>query len=98
MHTLPRSSQNSRVKDLVDLALLVEDDQLDRQKVADALNLTFARRGTHAFPASLSASPEEWETPFRALAEECGLDSDIAIAFERVRKFVEKIINGGMNP
>lgn len=97
-YTLPRSSQNSRVKDLVDLALLVGDDRLDRQRVADALELTFARRGTHAFPASLSAPPEDWETPFRALAEECGLDSDIAVVFERVSEFFQNVIKGSMNP
>ncbi|MFP5205190.1 MAG: nucleotidyl transferase AbiEii/AbiGii toxin family protein [Acidobacteriota bacterium] len=97
-YTLPRSSQNSRVKDLVDLALLVGDDRLDRRRVVDALQLTFARRATHALPASLSAPPEDWEMPFRALAEECGLDLDIAVVFERVRTFVENLIKGGMKP
>ena len=60
-YTLPRSSQNSRVKDLVDLALLIDNDQLDRPKVVNALHLTFARRGTHALPASLSAPPADWQ-------------------------------------
>jgi hypothetical protein len=31
-YTLPRSSQNSRVKDLVDLALLIGDGRLDRRR------------------------------------------------------------------
>ena len=87
----------SRVKDLVDLALLIGDDQLDEQRIMDALQLTFARRGTHALPASLPVPPEDWETPFRALAEECGLDLDIAAVFETVRKFFENAIKGGMN-
>ena len=56
-YTLPRSSPNSRVKDLVDLALLIADNQLDRQRVIDALHLTFDRRGTHALPTSLSVPP-----------------------------------------
>jgi hypothetical protein len=96
-YTLPRSSQNSRVKDLVDLALLIGGDQLDQQRIMDALQMTFARRGTHALPASLPVPPEDWETPFRALAEECGLDLDIAAVFETVRKFFEDAIKGGMN-
>jgi hypothetical protein len=96
-YTLPRSSQNSRVKDLVDLALLIGGDQLDEQRIMDALQMTFARRGTHALPASLPVPPEDWETPFRALAEECGLDLDIAAVFETVRKFFEDAIKGGMN-
>jgi hypothetical protein len=95
-YTLPRSSPNSRVKDLVDLALLIADNQLDRQRVIDALHLTFDRRGTHALPTSLSVPPSEWQTPFRALAEECGLQTDIAAVFDNVRGFLENVLVGGM--
>ena len=95
-YTFPRNSPNSRVKDLVDLALLIADNQLDRQRVIDALHLTFDRRGTHALPTSLSVPPPEWQTPFRALAEECGLQADIAVVFDNVRKFLENVLVGGM--
>ncbi|HEV2486282.1 MAG TPA: nucleotidyl transferase AbiEii/AbiGii toxin family protein [Terracidiphilus sp.] len=95
-YTLPRSSQNSRVKDLADLALLIGDGQLDRQRAVNALRLTFARRNTHALPASLSAPPEDWQTPFQALAEECGIDSKIAAVFDRVRIFFEDAVKGSM--
>ena len=97
-YTLPRSSQNSRVKDLVDLALLIADGRLDRRRVADALQLTFARRETHTLPASLNKSPEDWQTPFRALAEECGLHSDIATVFGSVCKFFEDVIKDNKEP
>jgi hypothetical protein len=93
-YTLPRSSQNSRVKDLVDLALLIGDGRLDRGRVVNALHLTFVRRETHALPATLSTPPEDWETSFRVLAEECGLEADITAVFDRVRKFFEHAING----
>jgi len=92
-YTLPRSSQNSRVKDLVDLALLISDDRLDRARVANALHLTFARRETHALPPNLSAPPEDWQTSFRALAEECGLDPDVTGVFENVRAFFENVLS-----
>jgi hypothetical protein len=95
-YTLPRSSPNSRVKDLVDLALLIADNQLDRQRVINALHLTFDRRGTHALPISLSVPPPEWQTPFQALAEECGLQTDIAAVFDNVREFFENVLVGGM--
>lgn len=95
-YTLPRSSQNSRVKDLADLALLIGDGQLDRQRVVNALHLTFVCRGTHPLPASLSAPPEDWQTPFRVLAEECGIDSNIATVFESVREFFEDAVKGSM--
>jgi hypothetical protein len=95
-YTLPRNSPNSRVKDLVDLALLIAGNRLDRQRVFNALHLTFDRRGTHTLPISLSVPPPEWQTPFRALAEECGLQTDIAVVFDNVREFLENVLVGGM--
>jgi len=95
-YSLPRSSPNSRVKDLVDLALLIGDAQLDRRKVFNALHLTFERRRTHSLPTSLSAPPKEWQMPFRALAEECGMQADMAACFESVREFLERVLHSGM--
>jgi hypothetical protein len=86
-YTLPRSSSNSRVKDLVDLALLIGENQLNQRKTAGALRLTFERRSTHALPATLVAPPEDWQRPFEALAEECGLQTDIVEVFESVHEF-----------
>lgn len=95
-YTLPRTSANSRVKDLVDLALLIGENQLDRRKTFDALRLTFERRNTHALPITMNAPPENWQTPFEALAEECGLQTNIAGVFDSVRKFAENVLAGGM--
>jgi len=47
-------------------------------------------------PTSLSVPPSEWQTPFRALAEECGLQTDIAAVFDNVRGFLENVLVGGM--
>jgi hypothetical protein len=89
-YTLPRKSPNSRVKDLVDLALLAGDNRLDRVMAFRALRLTFERRSTHALPANINAPPEEWQTPFQTLAEECGLRTDITAVFDQVRTFLER--------
>lgn len=86
-YTLPRSSSNSRVKDLVDLALLVADNRLNQGKAVEALRLTFERRSTHDLPATLIAPPKDWQRPFEALAEECGLQKDMVEVFESVREF-----------
>jgi hypothetical protein len=71
-YTLPRNAANSRVKDLVDLALLIGAGGLDQRRILDALRLTFERRGTHDLPAGLITPPADWQTPFRALAEDAG--------------------------
>jgi hypothetical protein len=86
-YTLPRNHPNSRVKDLVDMALLISDSGLDRQRLLEALRLTFQRRKTHALPTLLEAPPSTWAVPFESLAKECGLESDILAVFERVSEF-----------
>lgn len=91
-YTLPRNSANSRVKDLVDLALLIGSGGLEKQKIVDALRLTFERRGTHDLPADLLPPPADWTIPFQALAEECGLSTDVAAVFAGVREFLEKVL------
>jgi hypothetical protein len=89
--TLPRNAANSRVKDLVDLALLIGSGGLDKQRILDALRLTFERRGTHNL-ASLLPPPADWQIPFQALAEECGLPTDVAAVFAGVQEFLEEVL------
>ena len=91
-YTLPRNAANSRVKDLVDLALLIGSDRLDKQRILDALRLTFERRGTHDLPAILSPPPSDWQVAFQALAEECGLPTDVAAVFAGVQEYLEKVL------
>lgn len=76
----------------MDLALLSGSGDLNSQRILDALRLTFERRATHVMPAELAAPPTEWQLPFQALAEECGLPNDIATVFETVREFLEKVL------
>ena len=91
-YTLPRNAVNSRVKDLVDLALLIGSSELDKRRILEALRLTFERRGTHDLPAGLIQPPADWQIPFRALAEECGLSTDVAAVFAGVQKFVQEVL------
>ena len=90
-YTLPRNLANSRVKDLVDLALLIGSGGLDRQRILDALRLTFERRRTHDL-TSLLPPPADWQIPFQALAEECGLPTDVAAVFAGVQEFLEEVL------
>jgi hypothetical protein len=91
-YTLPRSAANSRVKDLVDLALLIGSGGLDRQRILDALRLTFERRGTHDLLAVLVPPPADWQIPFQALAEECGLQTDVAAVFAGIQEYFEEVL------
>lgn len=86
-YTLPRARPNTRVRDLVDMALLLRSDQLDRQRVSNALKVVFTRRKTHPIPTELEPPPEAWEAPYRDLAADCGLPGEIGIAFADLREF-----------
>ncbi len=90
-YTLPRESQNSRVKDLLDLALLIGSGGLDKKRTLEALRLTFDRRRTHDLPSALAAPPVNWQIPFQSLAKECGLSDDIGAVFAAVRRFLQEL-------
>jgi len=94
-YTLPRSSANSRVKDLVDLALLIGSGGLSPARVSDALDITFRRRRTHELPAALLEPPRDWQGRFVALAEECQLKGDMDTVFTEVEDFFMRMVKSG---
>lgn len=91
-YTLPRNAANSRVKDLVDLALLIGSGGLNQPRTQDALRLTFERRGTHDLAAGLPPPSPDWQIPFQALARECGLPTDVAAVFAAVQEYLEEVL------
>lgn len=89
-YSLPRDGRfNSRVKDLVDLVLLIQQNSIEKSKLKKAIERTFDKRNTHEFPTTLLAPPEQWRKPFKALAESCGLAIEIDEAFECVKAFLQ---------
>lgn len=83
-YTFPREDRpDSRVKDLVDLVLLIDLGGLDPDRLKRDITDTFARRRTHAQPLRLEAPPDFWAAPFSFLAAECGIDPDIAAQLPR---------------
>jgi hypothetical protein len=91
-YTLPRiQNPNSRVRDLVDMVLLVRSNQLIPEKTREAILGTFNRRSTHPIPPFLQAPPAGWEKPFVVLAAECGLEIGIDEAFRTVGIFFRSL-------
>jgi hypothetical protein len=86
-YTVPRPSLNSRVRDLVDLYLLIASDSLNASLCAEALRLTFERRNTHDIPEELVPPPADWERPFQVLAEQCRIEIGYREAFETLLGF-----------
>lgn len=60
--------ESTRVKDLVDMALLASDSGLVHAAVAQALRETFSARGTHDVPSTLPPPPVSWQAVYPHLA------------------------------
>ena len=91
-YTTPRkNTPNTRMKDLVDLVMLVQSGKLEIDRVKKALELKFAHYRTHKLPTNLLPPPLVWEEPFAQLAAECKLETNIDKAFALVAEFYAKI-------
>ncbi len=91
-YTMPRSVPNSRVRDLVDMVLLILEAKVSPAKARAALKSVFARRKSHSVPAVLESAPDRWEKSFAEMAEECGLEINLNEGFELLRLFYSKIV------
>lgn len=89
-YTLSRRIVNSRVKDLVDLLLLLRLRGLSARNIRRAAEATFRQRGTHPFPPSFPLPDAGWNAPFRRLARECGLDVAFSEAVDEVSSYCER--------
>ncbi len=87
---------NTRVKDLVDLLVLMQRGSLDPALVRAAVDATFAARATHDVPFALPDAPESWASEFAALATETRVEVTVASeAVERLRRFWESVERKG---
>lgn len=94
-YTLPdRQTPNSRVKDLVDMALLISRLSLNSDNLLVAIQETFNRRNSHPVPSDLNKPPDNWRTPFNALSTETRLNLDIDEAFNLVQTLHLELILG----
>jgi hypothetical protein len=90
-YTMPRQgATNSRVRDLVDMVLLIHSGTLAEAKVTEAIHVTFDRRRTHTLPKALPHPPADWRNPFDALAKECRLSEGLDAAFGTLEKFLRQ--------
>ncbi|MEX1118454.1 MAG: nucleotidyl transferase AbiEii/AbiGii toxin family protein [Terrimicrobiaceae bacterium] len=90
-YTRPRERSNSRVKDLLDMTLLVKMGTLESTKLKEAIRATFDKRGSHAAPTAFPDPPDSWHLPYAHLAAECGLEWTIEESVRFVASWLARI-------
>lgn len=92
-YTLHRGDRtNTRVKDLIDLVLLIDAGIMDQERLKRDIVDTFHRRKTHPVPSKLEPPPEFWVAVFTKLAAECQIDGDIYTQFDKVARYCGEIL------
>lgn len=88
-YTLPRRGGiNSRVKDLVDLVLILDKDAPAPAFVKPAIEATFTHRGTHGIPVTIPAAPATWTSSFTAIAKQVNIsETTVEGAIARVNDY-----------
>ena len=90
-YTRPRPDRdNSLVKDLVDLLLLMRT-QMEPRRLRENIERTFAHRATHPIPPELAPPPESWRARFAELAAQCSIDIEIDSALRSVHEYVRDL-------
>ena len=90
-YTRPRQTENTRVEDIVDMALLIPS-RLDRQKTLSAMQQVFADSKDHQeIPKELSPPPVSWLKDFDLIAKRRSLPLTMSAAFETVSRFYREL-------
>ncbi len=84
---------STRVKDLVDLALIAELSPLDAVTLRREIESVFDRREAQA-PHSLPSPPPGWALPFGRLAEEVGISAELAAGHREAAAMLDPVLGG----
>jgi hypothetical protein len=85
---------STRVKDLIDLAMMGSLFSFRAGRLRRALEATFGARDTHTLPSVLPAPPLQWRVAYRRMAAEVGLDPDMSVGHEQAAAFLNPILAG----
>lgn len=86
--------RSSRVKDLIDILAIAARHSVRADRLAEATEIIFARRGTHDVPSSLPELPDSWSRSIARLLEEASMPSDSNTALENAVRFLQPVLSG----
>jgi hypothetical protein len=93
--TASRARENTRVKDLPDIALLALTGPFDSHSLRAAIQSTFDARATHALPSAMPLPPQSWRVPYARMAQENALRwTSLDEMTEVARAFLDPVLRG----
>jgi hypothetical protein len=99
LHALTRdygSRPNTRVKDLVDLLLLIHDGLLPDHDLLTVVRHVFAIRAMHPLPGEIPDPPPAWQSEYPTLAAHADLSKqDLPSALDILRAFWARTVSTG---
>ena len=94
-YTMPRERENSRVKDLPELALLAKVKRLEAAQLRRALDQTFTFRKVQKVPAALPDPPTSWSDIYARMAASEHLEwPTVSEVLDAARRFLEPVLSG----
>ena len=88
-----KNRTSSRVRDIVDMVLLIKNGKLNKDRLKQAIELTFNCYGVRKPPLYLNEPPLTWKASFLELATECELEISLDKAYSIVAKFYSEAIS-----
>ena len=82
---------NSRVKDLVDIVLLIQKGKMSKPKVKESIIKVFQIHNVPKIPSKLLPPPPSWPRPFSKMADECKMNITIDEAFQELASFYSSL-------
>lgn len=84
---------SSRVKDLVDIALISEIASFRATRLRDAIERLFSLRAAHDIPDKLPPPPPSWAVPYAELARDVGLEPDLSLTVASIAAFLDPVLS-----
>lgn len=98
LHALTRTHgtrDNSRVKDMVDLVVLAEQQSFDATSLRAAIRATFGARASDPVPGQVPEPPVWWGVEFRRMGRDVGLAAEtLDGAMELLDAFLMPVLRG----
>ena len=82
---------SSRVKDLVDMILLIQTGNMSKAKVKESIKKVFQAHNVPEIPTKIFSPPPSWPRRFSKLADECKIDITIKEAFQELVSFYSQV-------